>query len=154
MSIGNREVTTFADGLPPKVAAVGGAMDISFIGNTAYVLVTLVHDPNLFPTGLVNGIYRVDGPNDFTIIADIGTYNLAHPPTVFDFFVSTGVLYSIETYRGGFLVADGHFNRILHVTTDGDISIFKTFGNIVPTGLDVSGIQSLPVRSRTYTSPS
>jgi hypothetical protein len=45
------------------------------------------------------------------------------------------VQYSIQTYRGGFLVADGHHNRVLHVTLDGDITEFKTFGNIVPTGL-------------------
>ncbi len=133
------EITTFASGLPPFIVGIGGAMDVAFIGSTAYVLVTLVDEPDLFPTGLVNGIYRVDGPNDFTIIADIGEYNLNHPPTGFPFFVKTGVLYSIQAYRGGLLLNDGHFNRVLHVTTDGDISIFKAFGNIVPTGLEVSG---------------
>jgi hypothetical protein len=30
---------------------------------------------------------------------------------------------------------------VLHVTTDGEITIFKQFGNIVPTGLDVQGNQ-------------
>ncbi|HEV7839107.1 MAG TPA: hypothetical protein VGO75_13640, partial [Gemmatimonadaceae bacterium] len=37
------------------------------------------------------------------------------------------------------LVTDGHFNRVLYVTRDGDISVFRAFDNIVPTGLDVSG---------------
>ena len=133
------DVTTFASGLPPFLIGIGGAMDIAFIGETAYVLVTLVDDPILFPTGQVNGIYRVDGSNSFTVIADIGAYNIIHPPTGFDFFVSTGVQYSIQTYRGGFLVTDGHLNRVLHVTLDGNITEFKTFGNIVPTGLAVSG---------------
>ncbi len=132
-------ITTFASGFPPSLIGIGGVYDVAFLGGTAYALVTLVDDPNLFPTGEVNGIYRVDGPDSYTIIADIGAYNLAHPPTGFDYFVNTGVLYSIQTWRGGFLVADGHLNRILHVTTDGQISVFKTFGNIVPTGLDVSG---------------
>lgn len=135
---GTGEITTFASGLPPYEIGIGGAMDIAFIGGTAYVLVTLV-DVLPIPTGEVNGIYRVDGPNSFTVIADIGAYNIANPPTGFNFFVNTGVLYSIQTYRGGFLVADGHLNRVLQVSAKGEISEFKSFGNIVPTGLEVSG---------------
>lgn len=131
-------VTTFASGLPPSVIGIGGAVDVAFIGSTAYALVTLVSDP-LFPTGEINGIYRVDGPNSFTLIADIGAYNLTHPPTGFDFFVETGVLYALELYRGGFLVTDGHLNRVLRVTLDGEISELMTFGNTVPTGLEVQG---------------
>jgi hypothetical protein len=134
-----RDESTFAYGFPPSLVGIGGAYDVAFIDGIAYVLVTLVDDPNLFPTGEVNGIYRVNGPDSYTIIADIGAFNLDNPPSGFNYFISTGVQYSIQTYRGGFLVADGHFNRILHITVDGEISIFKSFGNIVPTGLDVSG---------------
>jgi hypothetical protein len=130
------EVTTLASGLPPSLIGIGGAIDVAFIGSTAYALVTLV-GPDVGGSDVV-GIYRVDGPDSFTVIADIGAFNLAHPPDT-DFFVPTGVQYSIQTYRDGFLVADGHMNRILHVTRDGDISVFKAFGNIVPTGLAVRG---------------
>ena len=35
-------VSTFAEGLPPQVLGVGGAMDVAFIGRTAYVLVSMV----------------------------------------------------------------------------------------------------------------
>jgi hypothetical protein len=135
------EKTTFASGLPPLIpdVGIGGVTDVAFMGGTAYALVTLVDDPVLFPTGLVNGIYRIDGPNSFTVIADIGAYNLAHPPTGFDFFVGTGVLYTIQTYRGGFLVTDGHLNRVLRITLDGNITQFKAFGDVVPTGLEVHG---------------
>jgi hypothetical protein len=72
------------------------------------------------------------------VIADIGAFSLANPPDT-DFFVPTGVQYAIEAYRGGFLVTDGHHNRVLHVTRDGLVSEFMAFGNIVPTGLAVSG---------------
>ena len=48
----------------PEVG-IGGVMDVAFIGSTAYALVTLVDDPNLFPTGQVNGIYRIDGPDSY-----------------------------------------------------------------------------------------
>ena len=41
----------------------------------------------------------------------------------------------MEPYRGGFLVTDGHHNRVLHVTLAGDVTELIAFGNIVPTGL-------------------
>ncbi|HYI78580.1 MAG TPA: hypothetical protein VEW65_13240 [Chryseolinea sp.] len=84
------------------------------------------------------GVYRIDGPNSFTIIADIGAFSIANPPnTPFD--VPTGVQYSIQTYHNAFLVADDHHNRVLHATRKGDITEIKAFGNIVPTGLALSG---------------
>lgn len=131
-------ITTFATGLPPFLAGVGigGAIDVAFIGSTAYVLVTLV-GPDVGGRDVV-GIYRVDGPDSFTVVADIGAFNLAHPP-IPPFFVPTGVQYALETDRGGFLVTDGHHNRVLRVTLDGEVSEFITFGNIVPTGVAVSG---------------
>src|SRR6266511_2716663 len=108
------EKTTFASGLPPAVIGIGGAIDVAFIDNIAYVLVTLVNDP-LFPTSDVDGIYRVDGPDSFTVVADIGAFNLANPPPT-PFVVPTGLQYALQTYRGGFLVTDGHLNRVLRVT--------------------------------------
>jgi hypothetical protein len=130
------QVTTFASGLPPFIVGIGGAMDVAFIGSTAYVLVTLV-GPDVGGSDVV-GIYRIDGPNSFTVIADIGAFSLAHPPAT-AFFVPTGVQYALEEYRGGFLVTDGHHNRVLHVTLDGEVSELITFGNIVPTGLARAG---------------
>jgi hypothetical protein len=52
------EVTTFAAGLPKALSLVGGPMDIAFLGDTAYVLVTLV-SPDVGGTD-IDGIYRVD----------------------------------------------------------------------------------------------
>lgn len=131
------DLTTLASGLPPSIIGIGGVVDVAFLDGTAYALVTLVSDP-FFPTGQVNGVYRVDGPSTFTVIADIGAYNLAHPPAT-DFFLATGVQYAMEAYRGGLLVTDGHHNRVLWISLDGQITEFQTFGNIVPTGLEVWG---------------
>src|SRR5688572_27431627 len=130
------QVTTFASGLPPSIVGIGGAMDVAFIGSTAYVLVTLV-GPDVGGDDVV-GIYRVDGPGQFTVVADIGEFSLANPPGT-PFFVPTGVQYALEAYRGALLVTDGHHNRVLRVTLGGEISELITFGNIVPTGLAVSG---------------
>ena len=82
------EITTFASGLPPRIARLGGAMDVAFIGHTAYVLVTLVGS-DIGGSATV-GIYRVDGPDTFTVIADIGAFALQNPPQT-PFGVPTGV---------------------------------------------------------------
>jgi sugar lactone lactonase YvrE len=129
-------VSTFATGLPPRVIDVGGAMDVAFLGRTAYVLVTLV-GPDVGGTDVV-GVYRMDGPRTFSVVADIGAWSVAHPPDT-AFFVPTGVQYAMQADRGGILVTDGHHNRVLRVTRDGGISEVVAFGNVVPTGLDTRG---------------
>jgi hypothetical protein len=133
-------VTTFASGLPTEISGVGfgGPVDVAFIGATAYVLVTLV-GPDVGGSDLV-GIYRVDGPDRFTVIADIGAFALRNPPPpIFEIDVPSGVQYALEVYRGGFLVTDGHHNRVLRVSLDGQVTELIQFGDIVPTGLAVSG---------------
>ena len=137
------EVTTFASGLPRAIisiggAIIGGAIDVAFIDNIAYALVTLV-SPDVGGSD-VDGIYRIDGPDSFTVVADIGAFNLDNPPTIqFPYFIATGLQYALQTYRGGFLVADSHLNRVLRVTLDGEITVLIPFDNIVPTGLEVRG---------------
>jgi len=107
---------------------------VAFVGRTAYVLVTLV-SPDIGGTA-IDGIYRMDGPDQFTVIANIGQFNLNNPPTIrFPYFVKTGVLFAMQPYQGGFLVTDGHLNRVLSVTLDGKISVAEAFDDIVPTGL-------------------
>src|SRR5213076_838207 len=104
------EKTTFASGLPTAILSIGGfsiggAIDVAFIDNIAYVLVTLV-GPDVGGSD-VDGIYRVDGPHSFTVVADIGQFAINHPPhTSFD--IPSGVQYALQPYRGGFLVTDGH----------------------------------------------
>jgi sugar lactone lactonase YvrE len=130
------ETTTFASGLPSTVVDIGGAVDVAFHGGTAYVLVTLV-GADVGGDDVV-GIYRVDSPTSFTVVADLGAFGLANPPDT-DFFVPTGVHYAIERYQNGFLVSDGHHNRVLHVTLDGEIDEVLTLGNDVPTGMETAG---------------
>ena len=135
------EVSEFASGLPSQVLGIGGAMDVAFVGRTAYVLVSLVGgdivDGPHFGDA-TDGIYRLNRDGSFTVIADIGTWSAAHPPAT-DYFITTGVQYAMQPLHGGFLVTDGHHNRVLRVSLDGDISEQRAFDNIVPTGLDVSG---------------
>jgi hypothetical protein len=139
-------ITTYAEGLPTKAfpTDIGGPVDVVFVGRTAYVLVTLVSgvvdgDPDQ-PFGDpddINGIYRIERDGSFTVIADIGSWSADNPPDT-DIFIDTGVQYAMERYRGGFLVTDGHHNRVLRVGRNGSINEIATFGNVVPTGLEVT----------------
>ena len=133
-------VTTYAEGLPPAILPIGGATDLVFMDETAYVLVTMIGDDLPIPVnnGDVVGIYRVDGPSSFTVIADLGTWSINNPSES-EVFIPSGVHYAIDTFRGGFLVTDGHHNRVLYATLNGEVSEMIAFGNIVPTGLEVHG---------------
>jgi hypothetical protein len=112
--------------------------DVAFIAGKAYALVTLV-GPDVGGSDIV-GIYRIDGPGRFTVVANIGAFALANPPrTPFD--VPTGLQFAMEPYAGGFLVTDGHHNRVLYVTLNGKVFELIGFDNIVPTGLAVSGLK-------------
>ena len=135
-------MTIFTTGLPKRnpdpFFLGGGVIDVAFRGGTAYALVTgVASDLDPGRTDIV-GIYRVDGPDSHTIIADLGAWSVAHPPTS-DHFVPTGWQYSLEAYRDGFLVTDGHHNRILYITLDGEITEMIAFANVVPTGLALRG---------------
>ena len=133
-------VTLFTTGLPKRIPGLyyigSGVVDVAFRGGTAYALVTGVA-PDLDGHDVV-GIYRVDGPDSYTIMADIGAWSAAHPP-VPAFFVPSGFQYAIETYRDGLIVTDGHHNRVLYVTLDGEITEVIAFEDVVPTGLAVRG---------------
>ena len=128
--------TVYASGLPLKVIGLGGAVDIVFVGRTAYVLVTLVSAD--VGGSSVSGIYRLNRSGGFSVVADLGAWSIANPPdTAFD--VPSGLQFAFDVYRGGFLVTDGHHNRVLKVSLSGAISEVIQFGNTVPTGLDVAG---------------
>lgn len=137
------QVTTFASGLPADTFYAGlggGVMDVAFLGNTAYVLVAAVGPEYGGTPGEVIGIYRIDGPSSYTVVADLGTWSRTHLPRPdFEIFDPNGAQYAMEPYRGGFLVTDGHHNRVLQVTLDGRITQLLQFGNVVPTGLEVRG---------------
>ncbi len=131
-------VSTYAEGLPLQRLGIGGAMDVVFVGHTAYVLVTMVGGDIVGGSPIgddVVGIYRRDRDGTFSVLADIGTWSIEHPPTT-DYFITTGVQYAMEAVHGGFQVTDGHHNRVLFVSRDGAIRELRTFGNVVPTGLE------------------
>jgi len=132
-STGN--ATTAASGLPTRKIFIGGAMDVAFVGTTMYVLVSVV-GPDVEGNSVV-GIYRKDVSGGFSVFADLGTWSIDHPPlTLFD--LPDGVQFALQPVADGFLVTDGHHNRVLHVSSTGEITQRMQFPNIVPTGLAVT----------------
>jgi hypothetical protein len=132
--------STVADCLPRRIFGAGGAVDVAFLGRTAYALVTLVDRsvPNAGGTS-VSGIYRIDGPHTCTVVADIGAFAIANPPQGFPFVVPSGVQYAFEPHGHGFVVTDGHHNRLYEVSLGGRVSQLLQLPNVVPTGLSVVG---------------
>lgn len=126
--------STYAAGLP--VTAPGGVFDVAFIGDTAYALISVV-GPDVGGSD-IGGVYRIDDVDDTTLIADTATWSIDNPPDA-DFFVPSGVQYAFVPYGDGFLVTDGHHNRLLSAGLDGVVSEVAQFANIVPTGLQVDG---------------
>ncbi|MGC3947149.1 MAG: ScyD/ScyE family protein [Chryseolinea sp.] len=134
------KTSLFANGLPARVNDPyfqgSGAVDVAFLDGTAYALVTGVA-PDMEGNDIV-GVYRMDSPGTFTVIADIGAWSEAHPPAA-PIFIPTGYQYAIQTYKNGFIVTDGHHNRVLQVGLDGKIKELVAFDNVVPVGLALRG---------------
>ena len=129
--------TVVASCLPPQVLVgdAGGAMDVAFLDSTMYALTSMVSAD--VGGSAVTGVFRVED-DTCEVVADIGAWTIENPPPPdFDFFVPTGVPYAMEAYRGGFLVTDGHANRVLQVTLDGRVRTVLQLGNVVPLGLDL-----------------
>jgi hypothetical protein len=132
-------VTTFAAGLPlmNTPPGIGGAIDVAFVGHTAYVLVANV-GPFFGEPAEIAGIYRVRRNGSAVPVADIGAWSTENPPDT-DFVLPGGVQYAMEPFRGGFAVTDGHHNRVLYVGSDGQVRELLALANVVPTGLAAAG---------------
>jgi hypothetical protein len=135
----SRAVTTFAAGLPlmNTPPGIGGAIDVAFVGHTAYVLVANVGRFFGEPDE-VAGIYRVRRNGSAVPVADIGAWAEANPPDT-EFVLPGGVQYAMEPFRGGFAVTDGHHDRVLYVRRDGQVRELLAVGIVVPTGLAAAG---------------
>jgi hypothetical protein len=119
-----------------SAAGFGGPVDIAFLGRTAHVLVTLV-GPDVGGSDVV-GIYRVDGPDRATVVADLGAFSIANPPAT-DFLCRPVSSTRWRPVGVGSWSPTGTTTGCCGVTRDGEVSQLIAFGNIVPTGLEVRG---------------
>jgi hypothetical protein len=134
-------VTDVADGLPSFTFGDGsdggsGIVDVAFMNGELHFLLT--SSPG--ETGAVdypNGVYLVEDDGDITLVADIGRFNNDNP-VAFPDAVPGGNPFALEVRGSDFIVSDGNYNRILRITSDGDISILAAYDNVVPTGLETT----------------
>ena len=129
------ERTTVADGIPsganPELGDQVGAADVAFIGSTLYLLLTHGGEEWGFPD-TPTGIYRVEDDGDLDLVADIGEFNKDNPVEAItsgsqvDIEVG-GNPYAMITRGDVFYVSDGNHNRLLRVSTGGDISEITEF---------------------------
>lgn len=133
------EATVVGSGLPPAVVEIGGAMDVAFLHQRAYVLVSLA-GADLGVADAPMGLYALGDDGHFTLFADIGAFAAANPPADPDVFLAEGVQYAVDVWRDGFLVTDGHHGRVYRISRSGDVTAFLAFPttDTVLTGIETS----------------
>ena len=131
-------ITTFASGLPPAIPGVGSAgrstSRSSTRPRTSWSPSSALTSAAATWSASTGWTARTSSPWSRTSARS--PWPIRRRPTS---SVPTGVQYALEPYRGGFLVTDGHHNRVLRVTLDGEVTVVIAFDNIVPTGLAVWG---------------
>ena len=140
------ERTTLTSNLPTTVSAGGdilGVADVAFIGNALYALLNGAGCSHGVPT-VPNGIVRINRDGTFTVIADLGSWQVLHPvanpPADFE---PEGTWYSMVSVGNDLYPMDSNHGELVKVTSEGTITRVVDFsanpGHIVPTAIDYHG---------------
>lgn len=147
---GNGIRTTVVDHLPSSQTSadlgslVSGVADVAFIGNTLYAVLAGAGCSHGVP-GTPNGIIRVDSNGGWSLLADLGAYQRAHPVAhpEEDDFEPDGTWYSLIAVRGALYAVEPNHGEIVRVTTDGAIQrvidVSASQGHVVPTAIAYHG---------------
>jgi sugar lactone lactonase YvrE len=144
-------VVTVADGCATPVAPglvsahwvepgwVWGTMDVAFLDDELYVLVSGAGPTWLSPTSF-SGVFRLNDDGTMTLVADVTTWLPEHPPafTPPD-YNADGSLFDLEAAGDALLVSEAVGGQLLRVTPEGEISTLVDLseGHLVPTGIAV-----------------
>jgi len=127
------ESSVIADAVAEPRNSAGGVVDVAFLDGGLFALVTL----GVAEDGSREaGVYRIDEAGGRHLVADLGAFSRDNPPQL-EVQVATGVQFALQPHDGGFLVTDGHHNRVLRAALDGEVTEVVALGNVVPTGLAV-----------------
>ena len=125
-------------------ADVLGPADVSFIGNTLYVLQSGAGAGHGVPS-LPNSILRINSDGSHTMIADLGTWSAMHPSAHYEpgDFTPEGNWYSMAVAQNNFYALDPNQGNFVQVGLDGTIQkvvdISASEGHIVPTAVAYKG---------------
>ncbi|HEV8408669.1 MAG TPA: ScyD/ScyE family protein, partial [Sphingomicrobium sp.] len=118
--------------------------DIAWIGNTMYAITAGLGCSHGLQ-GTVNGVYRINGNANPTLVADLSAFQMANP-TAQEFqgdFEPDGTWYSMIAVRGALYAVEPNHGELDKITTSGQISrvadISASLGHIVPTVIALHG---------------
>ncbi len=121
-------------------ADVFGPADVGFIGNTLYVLQAGAGCGHGVPSS-TNGIYRINSDGSHTLIADLGSWSVAHPGAHNepDDYTPEGNWYSMAIAENNFYALEPNHGNFVKVGLDGSIKVVVDIsasqGHIVPTAV-------------------
>ncbi len=145
-------VATIADGCATP-AAVGlvsalwveagwiwGAMDVAFLDDQLYVLVSGAGPSWLSPSSF-SGVFRLNDDGSMALVADLTSWlpdNLPETPVPPD-YNSDGSLFDLEAAGDALLLSEAVGGLLIRVTPEGEISTLADLseGHLVPTGIAV-----------------
>ncbi len=126
---------------------VWGAMDVAFIGNDLYVLVSGA-GPSWGSPSSRSGVSRVNSDGTMTLVADLTTWLPHHlPKFVPPDYSSDGSLFDLEATNNALILSEAVGGLIIKVTPAGDISTVADLSDQhpVPTGIAVDADGSVYV---------
>ena len=118
---------------------VWGAMDVAFLEDQLFVLLSGAGPSNLSPASF-SGVFKVNEDGTMTLVADVTTWLPAHPPAFLPPDYGTdGSLFDLEAAGDGFLLSEAVGGQLLSVALDGSIATVADLseGHLVPTGIAV-----------------
>ena len=138
--------TTILDNLPSSQtnpgsgSLISGVADVAFVGNTLYAVLGGAGCSHGVPS-VPNGVIRRNPGGNWTLIADLSAYQMAHPvahPNPGD-FEPDGTWYSMIEVGGDLFAVEPNHGELDKITTAGVVTrvidISASQGHIVPTAV-------------------
>ncbi len=136
-------VETFVGGLPSSQASglASGVADVAFIGRTMYAVLAGAGCSHGVPS-IPNGVIRVNRDRSWTMIADLGAFQHAHPvvhPTdaITGDYEPDGTWYSMIAVDGALYAVEPNHGELDRISTSGHVTrivdISASQGHVVPT---------------------
>ena len=126
------------EGLPSYrivFAAPTGVADVAYLDGALYLLLA---GGNIDGDGMANGLYRLDGDGETTLVADVSAFIRDNPVAeVPDDYDTDGQPYALLPMGDAFWVTEGNSNQLLRLGLDGAVSRVAdlSVGHPIPTGI-------------------
>jgi hypothetical protein len=135
--------TPVAVGLPSalweEAGWIWGAMDVAFLGDDAYALLSGA-GPTWFSPSSASGVYRLNGDGTMTLVGNVSAWLPDNPPAEIPFdYSSDGSLFDLEAAGDALLLSEAVGGQLLRISPGGEITSVADLsaGHDVPTGIAV-----------------